>query len=326
MNKEVGQFVAPPAEFKSKTKKAPEGLGNDGDSHGNKIKAKNFPFGRSRHSLTTQTPEGIPGFNQDSKSTEPTKTILDQIETEGDPELNLDFDVSENDQYAGDSLQIYLREINKIPLLTPAEEKELAQEIREGNQTAKTQFIDANLRLVASISKRYRPKYMSRLDLIQEGNEGLIRAVDKFDYKKGYKFSTYATWWIKQAMERAIRNQDRVIRLPVHMGEIRNRFLKATSTLEQELGGTQPTIEQIIERSGLSIETIKACLDLTNTDVISYEANFDIGKDGDSEGTLEAVIPSKDDHILDAIESLDYTNFMHQAMASLSPREKKYLS
>ncbi len=156
-----------------------------------------------------------------------------------------------------DNVQAYLREIGKIPLLTPEEEKELAKRVAEGDEQARQKMIEANLRLVVSIAKRYvhRSSNLNLLDLIQEGNIGLSRAVDKFNFKKGFKFSTYATWWIRQAITRALADQGRTIRIPVHMVETISKYLKVRKSLAQTLG-RDPLPEEIALESGKSLEEI----------------------------------------------------------------------
>lgn len=155
-----------------------------------------------------------------------------------------------------DPVRMYLKEIGEIPLIEAEEEVELAQQIEKGSQEAKQKLTQANLRLVVSIAKKYIGRGLSFLDLIQEGNKGLMRAVEKFDWRKGYKFSTYATWWIRQAITRAIADQARTIRIPVHMVETINKVYKVSRKLTQELG-REPTIEEIIKESDLSKEKIR---------------------------------------------------------------------
>jgi RNA polymerase primary sigma factor len=154
-----------------------------------------------------------------------------------------------------DSVRMWLREIGKTPLLSPEEEQHLARLCAQGDEEAKRKLTLANLRLVVSIAKRYSGRGMTFSDLIQEGNIGLIRAVEKFDYRRGYKFSTYATWWIRQAITRAIADQARTIRIPVHMVETINRLMKRRSYLEQQLGRT-PTPEELAEDMGISIDKV----------------------------------------------------------------------
>jgi len=155
-----------------------------------------------------------------------------------------------------DPVRMYLREIGKIPLLTPEEEIELAKRIEDGDEEAKRKLIEANLRLVVSIAKKYIGRGLSFLDLIQEGNLGLIRAVEKFDYRKGFKFSTYATWWIRQAITRAIADQARTIRIPVHMVETINKLIRVSRQLVQQLG-REPATEEIAQALGLPPEKVE---------------------------------------------------------------------
>lgn len=154
-----------------------------------------------------------------------------------------------------DPVRMYLKEIGQIPLLSPEEEQELAKQVAEGDPNAKNKLTEANLRLVVSIAKKYSGRGLHILDLIQEGNTGLIRAVDKFDYTKGNKFSTYATWWIRQAITRAIADQARTIRVPVHMVEVINKATRCNRKLVQELG-REPTLEEIADELNLPIEKI----------------------------------------------------------------------
>jgi RNA polymerase primary sigma factor len=155
-----------------------------------------------------------------------------------------------------DPVRMYLKEIGRVPLLTAAEEVELAKRIEQGDEEAKKRLAEANLRLVVSIAKRYVGRGMLFLDLIQEGNLGLIKAVEKFDYRKGYKFSTYATWWIRQAITRAIADQARTIRIPVHMVETINKLIRVQRQLLQELG-REPVPEEIAQRMGITVERVR---------------------------------------------------------------------
>ena len=158
-----------------------------------------------------------------------------------------------------DPVRMYLKEIGKIPLLTPDEEMKLAMEMAEGSEEAKRRMAEANLRLVVSIAKRYVGRGLLFLDLIQEGNLGLIKAVEKFDYTKGYKFSTYATWWIRQAITRAIADQARTIRIPVHMVETINKVIRISRQLLQELGH-EPTPEEIAKEMQMPVEKVRDIL------------------------------------------------------------------
>ena len=161
-----------------------------------------------------------------------------------------------------DPVRMYLKEIGKVPLLTAEEEIELAKRMEQGDERAKKRLAEANLRLVVSIAKRYVGRGMLFLDLIQEGNLGLIKAVEKFDYRKGYKFSTYATWWIRQAITRAIADQARTIRIPVHMVETINKLIRVSRQLLQELG-REPTPEEIAEEMDLSVERVREILKIS---------------------------------------------------------------
>ncbi len=177
-----------------------------------------------------------------------------------------------------DPVKMYLKEIGQVPLLTPEEEVELAKRVEKGDPEGKKKLIEANLRLVVSIAKRYVGRGMLFLDLIQEGNLGLIRAVEKFDYRKGYKFSTYATWWIRQAITRAIADQARTIRIPVHMVETINKLIRISRQLLQELG-REPQPEEVAENMGISVEKVREILK-TAQEPLSLETP--IGEEEDS--------------------------------------------
>ena len=168
-----------------------------------------------------------------------------------------------------DPVRMYLKEIGKVPLLSAEEEIELAKRMENGDEAAKKRLAEANLRLVVSIAKRYVGRGMLFLDLIQEGNLGLIKAVEKFDYRKGYKFSTYATWWIRQAITRGIADTGRTIRVPVHMVETINKTLRMTRTLLQELG-REPTPEEVAERLNVSVSRVREVLKISR-DTGSWE-------------------------------------------------------
>ncbi len=178
----------------------------------------------------------------------------DDIEDADDrPEVEIS---SKKNKDVDDSVKMYLKEIGKVPLLSADEEVELAKKMEEGDENAKKTLIEANLRLVVSIAKKYVGRGMSFLDLIQEGNMGLIKAVDKFDWRKGYKFSTYATWWIRQAITRSIADQARTIRIPVHMVETINKLIRISRQLLQEYG-REPTPEEIAEEMGISPDKVR---------------------------------------------------------------------
>ena len=178
-----------------------------------------------------------------------------------------------------DSLRLYLREIGKVALLTADQEVYLAKRIERGDMSAKTQMIEANLRLVVSIAKGYLGRGLSFLDLIQEGSLGLIRAVEKFDYRKGYKFSTYATWWIRQACQRAISNQGATIRVPVHVQERQQKLARARQRLEVKLE-REPTVEELAKETGLKESHVEEALSTADA---SVSLNQSVGSDGDGE-------------------------------------------
>lgn len=219
-----------------------------------------------------------------------------------------------------DAVRMYLKEIGKVPLLTGAEERELAIRMEQGDEEAKKKLCESNLRLVVSIAKRYLNRGLSFLDLIQEGNLGLIKAVDKFDYTKGYKFSTYATWWIRQAITRSIADQARTIRIPVHMVETINKLIRISRQLLQELG-REPTSEEIAKEMGITVEKVREIKKISQ-DPVSLETP--IGEEEDSH--LGDFIP--DDDVPAPVEAAAYSMLKEQLMEvldTLSEREKKVL-
>ena len=219
-----------------------------------------------------------------------------------------------------DPVRMYLKEIGKISLLSAEEEVELAKAMAEGDEKAKEKMIEANLRLVVSIAKRYVGHGMFLLDLVQEGNLGLIKAVDKFDYTKGYKFSTYATWWIRQAITRAIADQGRTIRIPVHMVETINRVHRASHALVQELG-RDATTEEIAGKLNVPVSKVEEILKVAQ-EPISLETP--IGEEDDSH--LGDFIP--DEVATRPSEATSYTMLREQleeVLATLSPREEQVL-
>ena len=214
--------------------------------------------------------------------TEEDDEILDDMILEDAEDADIDIekiDLSVPDGVSiEDPVRMYLKEIGKVPLLTAEEEIELAKRMEAGDEKAKQKLAEANLRLVVSIAKRYVGRGMLFLDLIQEGNLGLIKAVEKFDYEKGYKFSTYATWWIRQAITRAIADQARTIRIPVHMVETINKLIRESRQLLQELG-REPSPEEIAERMGISVERVREILKISQ-EPVSLETP--IGEEEDS--------------------------------------------
>ncbi|HBT20265.1 MAG TPA: RNA polymerase sigma factor RpoD [Peptococcaceae bacterium] len=244
-------------------------------------------------------------------------------ETEGtEVEENLgDVDLSVPEGVSiDDPVRMYLKEIGRVPLLTAEEEIELAKRIEQGDEEAKRRLAEANLRLVVSIAKRYVGRGMLFLDLIQEGNLGLIKAVEKFDYRKGYKFSTYATWWIRQAITRAIADQARTIRIPVHMVETINKLIRVSRQLLQEYG-REPTPEEIAEKMGISVERVREIQKIAQ-EPISLETP--IGEEEDSH--LGDFI--EDEDALAPAEAASYMLLREQlegVLDSLTPREEKVL-
>lgn len=220
-----------------------------------------------------------------------------------------------------DPVRMYLKEIGRIPLLTYEEEVELAKRIEAGDQSAKDQLAEANLRLVVSIAKRYVGRGMQFLDLIQEGNMGLIKAVDKFEHKKGFKFSTYATWWIRQAITRAIADQARTIRIPVHMVETINKLVRAQRQLVQELG-RDPLPEEVAELMNMDVEKVREVQKIAQ-EPVSLETP--IGEEEDSH--LGDFIP--DEEILSPSDAATNTMLREQLISvldTLTDRERKVLA
>ena len=244
---------------------------------------------------------------------------LAEIEEVTEEEIN-DTEALVDSFSTDDPVRMYLKEIGKVPLLTPEEEIELAIRMSQGDEEAKHRMTEANLRLVVSIAKRYVGRGMLFLDLIQEGNLGLIKAVEKFDYTKGYKFSTYATWWIRQAITRAIADQARTIRIPVHMVETINKTIRVSRQLLQELGH-DPSAEEIAKEMGMPAEKVRDILRIAQ-EPVSMETP--IGEEEDSH--LGDFIPDED-----ASEPSEAASFsllreqLEEVLDTLAPREKKVL-
>jgi RNA polymerase primary sigma factor len=223
-------------------------------------------------------------------------------------------------EIANDSIRMYLCEIGKVDLLTGKEEIDLARRIGKGDQTAKQQLAEANLRLVVSIAKKYIGRGLSFLDLIQEGNIGLFRAVEKFDPNRGFKFSTYATWWIRQAITRAIADQARTIRIPVHMVETINKLTHAQRRLVQELG-REPLIEELAAEMDMDIKKVRHIKKISQ-DIVSLEAPVGTEEDsklGDFIEDDEALSPN------DATNRQLIKENIHEMLQYLSPRERKII-
>ncbi len=257
---------------------------------------------------------GIEVVNEEKAAQPEPEPVLD-----ASVEEDLDLSVPEGISI-DDPVRMYLKEIGKVPLLTAEEEIELAKRMEEGDEDAKHRLAEANLRLVVSIAKRYVGRGMLFLDLIQEGNLGLIKAVEKFDYRKGYKFSTYATWWIRQAITRAIADQARTIRIPVHMVETINKLIRVSRQLLQEYG-RDPTPEEIAAEMGTSEEKVREIIKIAQ-EPVSLETP--IGEEEDSH--LGDFIP--DDDAPAPAEAAAFTLLKEQLMSVLStltPREEKVL-
>ena len=253
--------------------------------------------------------------------------VVDDISS--DAIENVDVDIpNAHDSGAGDDqganvddpVKVYLKEIGRVPLLTPEEEIELAIRIADDDKKAKQRLAEANLRLVVSIAKRYVGRGMHFLDLIQEGNLGLIKAVDKFDYTKGFKFSTYATWWIRQAITRAIADQARTIRIPVHMVETINKVKKTNSQLLHE-NGRDPTAEEIAQRLDMPVEKVREILRVAQ-EPVSLETP--IGEEEDSH--LGDFIPDDDAPApADAASMMLLKEQLNDVLKTLTPREAQVL-
>ena len=257
------------------------------------------------------------GISITDKEGNPSERVLS---TEEEPELSDEDLIGSTSAKVNDPVRMYLKEIGVVPLLTNEEEKELALAVEAGDVEAKQRLAEANLRLVVSIAKRYVGRGMQFLDLIQEGNMGLMKAVDKFDYSKGFKFSTYATWWIRQAITRAIADQARTIRIPVHMVETINKLVREQRNLLQELG-QDPTPEQIAERMDMTPDKVREILKIAQEPV-----------------SLETPIGEEDDsHLGDFIEDevienpVDYTTRivlreqLDEVLDTLTDREENVL-
>jgi RNA polymerase primary sigma factor len=262
------------------------------------------------------TDDALPDLSEESF---PEAEDIKQVEEVTEKELQ------ETEDYADqlstdDPVRMYLKEIGKVPLLTAEEEQDLAKRMTEGDEEARKKLTEANLRLVVSIAKRYVGRGMLFLDLIQEGNLGLIRAVEKFDYTKGYKFSTYATWWIRQAITRAIADQARTIRIPVHMVETINKVIRVSRQLLQELGH-DPSAEEIAQAMDLPPEKVREILKVAQ-EPVSLETP--IGEEEDSH--LGDFIPDEEASAPSEVASLSLLREqLFDVMDTLTPREKKVL-
>lgn len=252
---------------------------------------------------------------------EPELADLSEEEELSDEELEITVD--NVDAFADDSVRLYLREIGKIPLLSQEEELELAKKAAKGNKKAKDKMVEANMRLVVSIAKRYSGRGLDFLDLIQEGNTGLLRAVEKFDPDKGFKFSTYATWWIRQAITRAIADQARTIRIPVHMVETINKVLRATRKLTQELN-REPTIEEVAKEMDMEPEKVEYVMKIKQ-DIASLDQS--VGRDGDDEDSVLGDFVEDEERISpeDSAANQILKEQLATIISTLSEREQKII-
>ena len=258
-------------------------------------------------------------------ATDETEFDEPNIDEVDDDEETEDLDALNAGQYlddiSDDSVRLYLREIGKIPLLNAEEEMELAHRVIQGDKKAKDKMAEANMRLVVSIAKRYSGRGLDFLDLIQEGNTGLLRAVERFDPDKGFKFSTYATWWIRQAITRAIADQARTIRIPVHMVETINKLLRTQRRMTQELN-REPTIEELSKELDMEPEKIEYVMKIKQ-DISSLDAG--VGRDGDEEDSVLGDFIEDEDTVSPEESATNQLlkEQVNDVLSSLSDREQK---
>ena len=248
---------------------------------------------------------------------------LDLADEEELSDEDLEITVDNVDAFADDSVRLYLREIGKIPLLSTDEEAELAKKIAEGDKKAKDKMVEANMRLVVSIAKRYSGRGLDFLDLIQEGNTGLLRAVEKFDPEKGFKYSTYATWWIRQAITRAIADQARTIRIPVHMVETINKVLRTTRKLTTELN-REPTTAEIAKELDMEVDKVEYVMRIKQ-DIASLDAS--VGRDGDDEDSVLGDFVEDEERVSpeDSAANQILKEQLATIISTLSDREQKII-
>jgi len=255
---------------------------------------------------------------------EESREFIENVMPEPSPEeISKALNIEADETVTSDSVQMYLREIGRTPLLKGEEEKELAKRVEKGDFEARNKLIQANLRLVVSIAKRYvgRSPNLTLLDLIQEGNIGLARAVDKFDYRRGFKFSTYATWWIRQAITRALADQSRTIRIPVHMVETISKFTQVKRRLLQDLG-REPLAEEIAAEMGIDVEKVRHVIKISQ-ETISFEAP--VGNDEDDSSLGDFI---EDEKGITPVQSASLRllgDQIREIISDLQPREQKIL-
>lgn len=260
------------------------------------------------------------------------KDLIAEFDEPGDGDIENEEELSDEDlaitpenvdAFADDSVRLYLREIGKIPLLTSEEEADLAQRIVKGDKKAKDKMVESNMRLVVSIAKRYGGRGLDFLDLIQEGNTGLLRAVEKFDPDKGFKFSTYATWWVRQAITRAIADQARTIRIPVHMVETINKVLRTTRKLTTDLN-REPTTEEIAAELHMEPEKVDYVMRIKQ-DIASLDAS--VGRDGDDEDSVLGDFVEDEERVSpeDSAANQILKEQLSEIIATLTDREQKII-
>lgn len=328
------------AEAKNKLAKSEPGIKN----HSSEIVEELLAKGKKNGGTLTYG-ELVDALQQEDLSPDEIDTMYDTFSKRGieivddsnsgedvDDDVDVDVDVDDKDEEVeidlsvpegisiDDPVRMYLKEIGRVPLLTAEEEVALAKRMQEGDEIAQKRLAEANLRLVVSIAKRYVGRGMLFLDLIQEGNLGLIKAVEKFDYTKGYKFSTYATWWIRQAITRAIADQARTIRIPVHMVETINKLIRVSRQLLQQLG-REPLPEEIAKEMDISVERVREIMKIAQ-EPVSLETP--IGEEEDSH--LGDFIEDQDAPApADAASFMLLKEQLEEVLDTLTPREEKVL-
>ena len=298
---------------------------------GNKVNANDYIDSKADGGiLNSDLMKALEDIDYDIAQVDIDSATPDELESENLKDIEKDVETYEAEKMESllsqeglaidDPVRMYLKDIGKIPLLTPEREKYLAEQIALGSKFAKDELIEANLRLVVSIAKRHVGKGMYFLDLIQEGNLGLIKAVEKFDYSKGYKFSTYATWWIRQAITRAIADQARTIRIPVHMVETIHKVSRTARQLLQELG-REPTTDEIAEKLGITPEKVREIMKIAQ-DPVSLETP--IGEEEDShlgDFVEDNESPAPSDSASYSLLREQLCNILH----TLTPREEQVI-
>ena len=273
------------------------------------------------HVLSEAGVEVLPPADEPLDDASPSAEELVQLQEELDEESkNAETEPQVEECGTGDPVRMYLREIGKVPLLTQEQEQELAKRIAQGDQEAAKQMTEANLRLVVSIAKRYVGRGMQLLDLIQEGNLGLLKAVEKYDFTKGFKFSTYATWWVRQAITRALADQARTIRIPVHMVETMNKLTQCSRKLQQELG-REPTVEELSKAMRLTPERINEIRQMC-MEPVSLESP--VGEEDDSH-LGDFIEDNTGSQPADAVSQAMLRQQLMEILDTLSEREAKVL-